>query len=126
MLKRFCLLAATLVGLTAPAVAEVSADPFYIVQPPQGQLDNLFETIATPNGFLVTFARSTGSITPFTLYAQRFSKTGAKQGKPVKFDGPGTVGDHAELVKLDATTAAAVWFASIDVVPSLKIGKLNL
>lgn len=126
MLKRFCLLVAGLMGLAVPGGAVVPSVPFYILQPPAGQIDNLFEAIATPTGFLVTFARSTGSVPPFTLYTQRFSKAGAKQGKAVKFDGPGTVGDHAEMVMLNSTTAAAVWFASVNGAPSLKIGKLNL
>lgn len=109
------------VGLSAAAVP---SKPIKIISPPTGKIDNLFEAIATPNGgFLVSFARSVGSLPPFTLYTQRFTSKGARIGGPVRIDGPGIVGDHVEMARLTSSTAVAVWDGGV---AGVKAGRLNL
>ena len=85
--------AACVVGTVAGAAERVvPSEPIVLTKPPSGQLDNLFEMAATPSGFIVTYARSAGSIPPFTLFTQRFTKAGKAVGGPAKIDGPGVVG----------------------------------
>jgi hypothetical protein len=90
-LKRFCLLVAGLMGLAVPGGAVVPSVPFYI-QPPAGQIDNLFGR--SPR------RRLSGHLRPVdgkrsALHALYAALQQGRQGKAVKFDGPGTVGDHA-------------------------------
>lgn len=129
-MKTGILVCASMLGLVTPVVAQpppspeaaVSSKLAYLIKSPSGSLDNLFEVVSTKAGFLVSFARSAGSVPPFTLYTQRFSSTGRPIGSPVKIDGPGIVGDHMEMAKTGATTAVAAWMAGGQV----KVGKLSL
>lgn len=128
MLFRYAFLALALSATAATATPVedlrkvITPTPRYILRSPAGKVDNLFEIVSTPRGFLLSFARSVGSIPPFTLYTQRYTTAGKPIGGPVVIDGPGTIGDHVKMARVNATTAVAAWLAAGQV----KVGRLSL
>lgn len=91
----------------APDVVPVA--PVKITNPPKGKVDNLFATAPVPNGFVVTWSRSTGSIPPFIVAAQKFTQAGKPAGPPIVVDGPGTVGDVAKPLVIGPNLLALFW-----------------
>lgn len=104
---------------TSPRV--IASTVIKITTPPANSIDSMHKVIATPTGFLVTFARSVGSVPPFSLFTQRYSATGIAVGGPVRFD-LGTVGDHAVMTRTGPTTAVAAWMATGQV----KVARVDL
>lgn len=129
----------TTLAVAAPAAAEpdvsdlVPAKPITITKPPTGKIDNLFAVAPVPGGFLVTWARSTGSVPPFTLIAQKYTSTGVATGKSAIIDGPGTVGDVvvARVMKsgqigLFWMRGGHVWAAKLDPATMVVSSKTDL